>query len=137
TRAYPLLVNSLSKPFASVTKSASCPSVTSITETDRRAWSDSANDSLQQRHELIANAARRFHHFVVIERCGQNAGGHVGDARNAEHFDPHVARGNRFRHCRHSDRVGANRSQVSDLRRGFVTWTHQRDIHAVRKREPD
>ena len=58
-----------------------------------------------------AHAARRLHHFVVIERLRQHAGGRVGDARDAEHLDAHVPRDDRLGHGRHADGIGADRPQ--------------------------
>ena len=79
--------------------------------------------------------ARRLHHFGVIERLRQHAGRHVGDARDAEHLDPHVPRDDRFRHGRHADRVGADRPQIADLGGRFVARPEQRDVDAVRQRQ--
>src|SRR5262245_61001626 len=54
--------------------------------------SEPANDALQESDELAAHAARRFHHFVVMQRLWQHTRGHVRDARNAQHLEPHVPR---------------------------------------------
>src|SRR5438270_7493558 len=54
--------------------------------------SETANDPLQQRDELPAHAPRGLHHLGVIERLRQDAGGHVGDARNPEYLDAHMPR---------------------------------------------
>src|SRR5262245_59614088 len=62
---------------------------------------DAANDFLQQRDELTADAFGGRHHLIVIERLWQDAGGHVGDARNSQDVHPHVACGERLRHRRH------------------------------------
>ena len=84
------------------------------------------NDFLQQRDELAAHPSRRFHHLVVIERLRQHAGRHVRDARDAEHLDAHVARGNRLRHGGHADRVGADRPQIADFGGRLVARAEQR-----------
>src|SRR6187200_1921909 len=68
--------------------------------------SESANGVLQQAHEIGGHAARGPHHLGVIERLRQHSGGHVGDARDAEHVDTHVAGDDGFGHRRHADRVG-------------------------------
>src|ERR671918_405558 len=82
--------------------SASAPSRAARARSTRR--SKSANDALQQRAELHAHAPRGFHHFVVMQRMRQHARGHVRDARDAQHFESHVARDNGFRYRRHADR---------------------------------
>src|SRR5688572_26158628 len=81
------------------------PGLTSITETERRAVSDAANDLLQKCYELALDTPRGFHHLGVIERLRQHARRHVGDAGDAEHFQVHVPGDNRLWNRRHADRV--------------------------------
>src|SRR5579872_734571 len=88
------------------TNSSSWPGITSTSATDRRRFSELLKNALQQSHELSANAARRLHHLGVIEGLGQYAGRHVGDARDAEHLEPHVTGSDRFGDGGHADRVG-------------------------------
>ena len=101
-----------------------------------RRLSESLNDALQQRAELAANATRDLHHLVVDERLRQDAGRHVGDARDAEHLDAHVSRDDGFGRGRHPDGVSADRPQVADFCRRFVARSVQRGIDAVRERQP-
>src|SRR5437870_3240016 len=126
-----------SKAVASVWNSASCPSVTSTRATDRRRVSELLNDVLHQRAELAADSTRGLHHLGMIERLRQHACRHVRDARNAQDLHAHVARDDGFGHRGHADRVGADRSQISDLRGRFVTGTQQSHIDAVREAQPN
>ena len=48
-------------------------------------------------------------HLPVVELLLEDARGHVRDAGDAQHADPHVARGDHLRHRGHADRVGAQR----------------------------
>src|SRR6185503_10603398 len=100
-------------------------------------WSEAANDVLQQPDELSAYPFRRRHHLVVIERLRQHAGGHVRDARDPEHIHTHVTRRNRLRHGGHPDRIGADRSQIADFSRRFVTRTEQGHVDAMWQRHPE
>src|SRR5579862_2079856 len=65
--------------------------------------SKSLKRALQKRHELAAHARRRLDDFLFGERLRQNAGGHVRDARDAKHLDPHVASDDGFGRRRHAD----------------------------------
>src|SRR2546430_3914799 len=58
-------------------------------------------------------------------------------SRNAQDLHAHVARDDGFGHRGHADRVGTDRSQISDLRGRFVTGTQQSHIDAVREAQPD
>src|SRR3954465_4267519 len=111
-RPYPFRATTTSYCRASATNSSSRPAFTSITETESRVGSDSGNDLLQQGDELAADPPRCLHDLVVIERLRQHAGGHVGDARDAEHAQAHVPRRDRFGHCRHADRIGADGAKI-------------------------
>src|ERR1044071_9085730 len=90
------------------TKSFSRPSVTSTIATDRRPSNEAANDALQQRNELPADALRGVHDLGVIERLRQHAGRHVRDARDAEHLEAHMSRNDGFRYRRHAHGVRAD-----------------------------
>src|SRR5688572_2042166 len=69
--------------------------------------SETANDALEQRDELAFDLLRRLHHFRMMQRLREHAGGRVGDARDAEHLHPHVTRDDRFRCGRHAHGIGA------------------------------
>src|SRR5687767_11982535 len=73
--------------------------------------SEPANDALQQRDELPFHLLRGLHHFRMMQRLREDAGRGIRDARDAQHFDAHVARRNGFRHRRHADRIGAERAE--------------------------
>src|SRR5258705_1637703 len=85
--------------------------------------SESLNDPLQQSNEGASYAPRRFHDLVVHERLRENTGRHVRDAGDAQYLDPHVAGGNRFRHSRHANGVGADGPEEANLGRRLVART--------------
>src|SRR4051812_32224729 len=76
---------------------------------------DPFNNPLQQRGEGAAHALCRPQHVRMIDRLRQHAGCHVGDARDAEDLESHVARRDRFGHGRHADRIRANRAEEAYL----------------------
>src|SRR5687768_4398863 len=53
--------------------------------------SETLKDALQQRDELVADAAGGLDHFFFGERLRQDACRHVRDTGNAQHLDAHVA----------------------------------------------
>src|SRR5688572_7005842 len=86
-------------------------------------FSEAANDALEQTDELALHLLRGFHHFGVMQRFGKHARGGVGDARETEDLEAHVAGRDRLGHRRHPDGVGAQRAERANLRRRFVART--------------
>src|SRR6185369_11762163 len=76
-----------------------------------------SNNPLQQFGERLAYADTGGHYFFVVDRFVADPRGHVGDARNPEHFETHVSRDDGFRHGTHPDCVRAEIAQHSNLRR--------------------
>src|SRR5687767_13220074 len=99
--------------------------------------SEPANDPLEQRNELPFDLLRGFHHFRMMQRFGKHAGGRIGDARDPEHFDAHVPRGNGFRHGGHADGVGAESAKGANLGRRFVARAEHGDVDTVLNRHAD
>src|SRR5215203_4596510 len=82
--------------------------------------SEPGNDPLEQRDELSLYLLRRLHHFRMMERFRKHARRGVGNARDAQHFEPHVARDDCFRRGRHPDRVSAERPERANFRGRLV-----------------
>src|ERR1700761_985168 len=67
-------------------------------------WLISARNEWQEGHQqagqLRLHARSRLHHFLVVNRLIEDAGRHVGNAGNPEHFDAHMAGNNHLLHGR-------------------------------------
>ena len=70
------------------------------------------------------------------QRLRQDAGRHVGDARDAEHLEAHVPRDDGLRRGGHADGVGAQRAERANLGRRLVAGAVDRDVDAVLDRQP-
>ena len=55
---------------------------------------DARQDRAQQSLEAASDPLAGFHHFLMGERLIEYSRRHIGDARDREHFDLHVTRGN-------------------------------------------
>ncbi len=65
-------------------------------------------------------AVRHFHHLGVTEHAMADAGGGIGDGRDAEDAHAARARDDHLGHGAHPDRVGAEPLEHADLGRRFV-----------------
>src|SRR6185503_19696530 len=96
------------------------PSVLKPKTKNQRPLDSSTNGSYNSPQQLSKRAAHTIagrHHFFVIDRFVTESSGHVRDARDAEHFQTHVSRHDRFRNRAHPDRVRSKISQHEYLSR--------------------
>src|SRR5262245_41953955 len=81
---------------------------------------DSLNDALEQRNERAADPPTGRNHVVMNDWMSPQAGGRIGNARDAKDLHTHVARRDCFGYRRHADRVGTQLPKEIDFRRCFV-----------------
>ena len=84
----------------------------------------------------LPHTAGRLDDFFLGQRLRQDAGRHVRDAGNAQHFDAHVPRDDGFgnrRHARPRPRQGPERA---NLRGRFVARPGHGDVDAMLDRQP-
>src|SRR5215831_13014188 len=66
----------------------------------------------------------------VTDRFTGNARGQIGKHRQSGDFHPHMCRDDGLRNCGHPDSVRTDRSQVTNLSRGFIRRTRYGRVHA-------
>jgi len=66
----------------------------------------------------------------VVDFLGQNSGGHVGDAGDAEHFHLHVPGDDYFVNSGHAYQVCTQSAEGTDFCRCFVAWAGHGDVDA-------
>ena len=91
---------------------------------------DLGDEGFDQRGELGFGSSADFHDFFVVDGFVENAGGHVGDEREAEDFEAHVAGYDDFVDRGHADEVGAEGAEGADFCGGFVAGAEDGEVDA-------
>jgi cation diffusion facilitator family transporter len=89
---------------------------------------DPGQDAGQQRAHPAGRGLAGLDHLGVGQAVPAQTRRQVRDQRDAEHFGPHLAGGNRLQTGRHADQVGAEPGQHGDLGRGLVVRTGQHRV---------
>jgi len=89
---------------------------------------DPGQDPGQQRAHPAGGGLAGLDHLGVGQAVSGQTRRQVRDQRDAEHFGPHLAGGNRLQTGRHADQVGAEPGQHGDLGRGLVVRTGQHRV---------
>ena len=93
------------------------------------------DESGQKSDELALDAAPCLHDLFVVDGFVEDAGGHVGDQREAEDFDSHVAGDDDLVNGRHADQIGSKGAEGTDLGGSLVAGTENREIDAFGERD--
>ena len=91
---------------------------------------DLGNEGGEQAGELVFDAAACLHDLFVVDGFVEDAGGHVGDEREAEDFDAHVAGDDDFVDGGHADEVGAEGAEGADFGGGLVAGAEDGEVDA-------
>ena len=89
------------------------------------------NDGLEEAGELVFDAMAGLHDLRVVDGFVEDAGGHVGDERDAEDFEPHVAGDDDFVDGGHADEVGSEGAEGADLGGGLVAGAEDGEVDAL------
>jgi cation diffusion facilitator family transporter len=92
---------------------------------------DPGQDPGQQRAHPAGRGPAGLDDLGVGQPVPGQARRQVRNQRDAEHFGPHLAGGNRLQTGRHADQVGAEPGQHGDLGRGLVVRTGQHRVDAL------
>jgi hypothetical protein len=74
--------------------------------------------------------AADLHDFFVVDGLGGHAGGEVGDERDAEDVETHVAGDDDFVDGGHADEVGAEGAEGADLGGGLERGAEDGEVDA-------
>jgi len=84
----------------------------------------------QEAGELLFDLPAGLHDLFVVERLIEDAGGHVGDQREAEDFEAHVAGDDDLVDGGHADEVCAEGAEGADLGGGFKAGAEDGEVDA-------
>jgi len=106
-----------------------------LEERDRRSaialsWCNYGDKGGKQTGELALDTQACLHDLFVVDGFVEDAGGHVGDQREAEDFDSHVAGDDDLVDRRHADEVGSKSAEGADLCGGLIAGAEDGKIDA-------
>lgn len=93
------------------------------------------NEGGKECGELAFDAAANLDDILVVDDFVGDSGGHVGDEREAQDFDAHVAGDDDLVDGGHTDQVGSEGAEGTDLGRGFEAGAEDGEVDAFRECE--
>ena len=88
----------------------------------------------QQCHEVSLNPLASRQDIFLAEHLIRYPRGHVGHRGNGQYLYSHVASRDDFRNRRHANQIRADRTEVSNLRRSFVTRAQESCVDTLMHR---
>ena len=96
---------------------------------------DAGNEALEEPSEAMLHLASGLENFLMAELSCTQTRSKIGDAGDAEDFNPHVAGDNGFGHGGHSNQRGAHGAEGTDLGGGLEAGPAHGQIDALGKFE--
>ena len=96
---------------------------------------DLGDEGGEEGGELFFGVAAGLHDLLVVDGLVEDAGGHVGDQREAEDVEAHVAGDDDLVDGGHADEVGAEGAEGADLGGGFEAGAEDGEVDAFGEEE--